>query len=63
MTDKTFTGWAFVVLFALAFLFMGTLAFALEGYKTAAAVCGWLAMGLLVTATACSIYYTLTARK
>lgn len=63
MTDHQFTGWAFVALFALAFLYMGALGFALEGYQLAAKVCGSLAMAVLFIATAASIYHTITARK
>ena len=49
--DKSFRAFMFQTpfgaMFALAFLYMGCLGFALDGYPTAARVCGWLGFGLL----------------
>lgn len=50
-TDKSFRAFCFQTpfgaLFALAFLYMGALGFALEGQLTASRICGWTGFALL----------------
>jgi hypothetical protein len=51
MTDHTFTGWAFVTMFVLAFIYMGTLSLALEGYRLASQILGTIGLTIMVAAT------------
>ncbi len=58
--DKSFRAFMFKTpfgaMFALAFLYMGCLGFALEGQLTAARVCGWLGFGLLCYCAGLSVF-------
>ncbi len=58
-TDKSFRAFMFQTpfgaMFALAFLYMGALGFALEGQLTASRICGWLGMGLLLICCGISV--------
>lgn len=58
-TDKSFRAFCFQTpfgaLFALAFLYMGALGFALEGQLTASRICAGIGMALLLICCAISI--------
>jgi len=58
-TDKSFRAFCFQTpfgaLFALAFLYMGALGFALEGQLTASRICGGAGMALLLICCGISV--------
>ncbi len=56
--DKKFTGRVFTALFVLAFLYMGALSAALEGWDLMFTICAWSGMSLL-TAVALGMAVTL----
>lgn len=62
MNDKTFTGWAFTTMFVLAFIYMGALSSALEGWDTAFTIFSWLGMAVMVIATVACLIATFTPR-
>ena len=59
-TDKSFRAFMFQTpfgaMFALAFMYMGALGFALEGQLTASRICGWLGFALLCYCAGLSVF-------
>jgi len=54
--DRRFTGWAFTIMFVLAFIYMGALSAALEGWTTTFTVLSWAGMTIMVaSAIACIV--------
>ena len=48
--DRKFTGWAFTTMFVLAFIYMGALSAALEGWERTFTALSWLGMAIMLAA-------------
>lgn len=61
--DKTFTGWAFTTMFALAFIYVGALSAALEGWARTFTILSWVGMAVMVAAAIACIITLFTTRR
>ena len=50
-SDRKFTGRVFTIMFVLAFIYIGALSAALEGWDTTFTVLSWAGMTIMVAAT------------
>jgi hypothetical protein len=60
--DRRFTGWAFTTMFVLAFIYMGALSAALEGWTRTFTVLSWAGMTIMVAAAIACIITMFTTR-
>lgn len=62
MTDKQFTERAFCVMFLLAFLYMGALSAALEGWRMMYLICGITGLAVMIAAAVACLIHAFTPK-